>query len=127
MEIKEIVGIHGKNEIIVTADKTAVFFGSGSVEVFATPAMITLMEQTAMESVASLLPEGSVSVGTEVNVKHFKATLPGKKVTCFSRVIQAEGRRIVFEVEAHDLTGLIGKGTHIRAIVDKKLFIDNLK
>jgi len=119
-------GAEGKTEIIVTADKTATAYGSGTVEVYATPAMIALMEQTAMESVAHLIPETAVTVGTEVSVKHFKATLPGKRVSCFSKLILTEGKKLVFEVEAIDESGTIGKGTHTRYIVDKQRFIDNI-
>jgi len=127
MEFEIIPGAKGEKEIIVTADKTAIAYGSGTVEVFATPAMIALMEQTAMESVSSLLPETYVTVGTEVTVKHFNATSPGKRVSCFSKLILTEGKKLVFEVEARDDSGTIGKGTHTRYIVDKQEFIDNLK
>ncbi len=120
-------GIEGKRKIAVTADTTAIAYGSGTVDVYATPAMIALMEQTAMESVAGMLPETHVTVGTEVSVKHFKATLPGKSVICNTRLIQAEGMKLVFEVTASDESGLIGKGTHTRYIVDKQMFIDNLR
>lgn len=120
-------GIEGKKEIVVTADKTAVAYGSGTVEVFATPAMIALMEQTAMESIANLLPENFITVGTEVSVKHFKATLPGKSVTCTSTVVSTEGKKVVFEVMACDNAGIIGKGTHTRYIVDKIDFINTIK
>ena len=126
MEFKLTPGIEGIKEITVTADKTAISYGSGTVEVFATPAMIALMEQTAMESVAHFLPEAYTTVGTEVSVKHFKATLPGKTVKCNSRLIQVEGMKLVFEVTGCDDKGLIGKGTHTRYIVDKHDFIDNL-
>lgn len=127
MEFSISPGIEGRNEIIVTAEKTATAFGSGTVDVFATPAMIALMEQTAMESVSNHLPDGFVTVGTEVSIKHLKATLPGKKVSCNSKLIQSEGRKLLFEVNASDETGMIGSGTHIRYIVDKQMFIDNLK
>jgi len=126
MEFKLTPGIEGIKEITVTSDKTAVAFGSGTLEVFATPAMIALMEQTALESVADRIPEPYVTVGTEVSVKHFKATLPDKTVTCNSMLIQAEGMKLLFEVSANDESGLIGKGTHTRYIVDKHVFIDNL-
>ncbi|MEI8047685.1 MAG: thioesterase family protein [Bacteroidota bacterium] len=126
MESELAKGIEGKKQIIVTADKTAIAFGSGTVEVFATPAMIALMEQTAVESVEKFLPEGFVTVGTEVSVKHFKATLPGKMVSCNSKLIQSQGNKLVFEVFATDEAGMIGKGTHTRYIVDKQIFIDNL-
>ena len=127
MESKLTPGIEGEMEITVTAGLLATAYGSGTVGVFATPAMIALMEQTAMESVAHLLPEGSVTVGTEISVKHFKATLPGKKVLCKSKVILTEGKKIVFEVEASDVNGLIGKGMHTRYIVDKQSFINKLE
>jgi fluoroacetyl-CoA thioesterase len=120
-------GIEGKKEIVVTTDKTATAYGSGTVEVFATPAMIALMEQTAMESVAPSLPFGYVTVGTEVSVKHFRATLPGKTVICNSKLIQSEGNKLVFEVMVNDRTGLIGKGIHSRYIVDKQMFTESLK
>lgn len=127
MEILISTGIEGKIEITVTNEKTATAFGSGTVDVFATPAMIALMEQTAMKSVASLLPMGFVTVGTEVSVKHFKATLPGRTVTCYSKLVESEGKKLVFEVIAYDESGLIGKGSHTRYIVDKQSFINNIK
>jgi fluoroacetyl-CoA thioesterase len=126
MEFNISPGIEGRKEIIVSPEKTAIAYGSGTVEVFATPAMIALMEQTAMESVANLLDEKFITVGTEVSVKHFKATLPGKVVSCHSQLIESEGKKLVFEVSASDVEGLIGKGIHTRYIVDKQQFIDNL-
>ena len=127
MELTISTGIEGKKEIVVKAENTATAYGSGTVDVYATPAMIALMEQTAMESVAALLPEAYVTVGTEVSIKHFKATLPGSKVTCHSKLIESEGKKLIFEVLASDESGLIGKGIHARYIVDKQVFIDNIK
>jgi predicted thioesterase len=120
-------GIEGRKEIVVKAENLATAFGSGTVEVFATPAMIALMEQTAMESVSAYLPSGLVSVGTEVSVKHFKATLPGKTVVCLSKLLSVDDKKLVFEVVANDEKGTIGKGIHTRYIVDKQLFIYNLQ
>ena len=119
-------GIEGKKEILVTSDKLATAFGSGTVDVYATPAMIALMEQTALESVSGFLPEGFVTVGTEVSVKHLKATLLGKKVVCSSKLISIDDRKLIFEVVANDEKGLIGKGLHTRYMVDKQLFVNNL-
>lgn len=127
MELNLTPGIEGFKEIVVSADKTAIAYGSGTVEVYATPAMIALVEQTSMESVAKFLPEGFVTVGTEVSIKHLKATLPGKTVICRSKLIASDGKKLVFEVVANDESGLIGKGTHTRYIINKQLFIDNLK
>lgn len=121
-----VPGVEGRKESVVTNATLATVIGSGLVDVYATPAMIALMEQTAMESVAHMLPETMVTVGTEVIVKHIKATLPGRSVCCFSKLILTEGNKLVFEVYVNDESGLIGKGTHTRYIVDKKAFISNL-
>jgi len=120
-------GIEGNKTLEVTFKETALAYGSGTIEVFATPAMIALMEQTAMESVANLVPEGFVTVGTEVSVKHLKATLPGKVIHCSSKLVFSEGRKLVFEVFASDDSGIVGKGTHTRYVVDKQSFLSNLR
>lgn len=127
MEISLATGIEGTKEITVTADKTAIAYCSGTLEIFATPSMIALMEQTAMESVASFLRDPYVTVGTEVSVKHFKPTLPGSLVTFRSRLSQVDGMKLIFEVEASDTNGLIGKGIHKRYIVNGKAFIENIR
>lgn len=119
-------GISGNSKIIVTAEDTAAKYGSGLIEVFATPAMIGLMENTAQLSVQQLLPEGAITVGTEVNIKHIKATPVGMEVKCESRLIKIEGKKLVFEVLAWDEIALIGSGLHTRYIVDAKKFMENL-
>jgi len=119
-------GIEGIREIVVADEHIATAFGSGTLSVFATPSMIALMEQTAMESVAEFLSETDATVGTEVNIRHLKASLPGTKVRCTSLLISAEGRKLIFEVSASDETGFIGKGTHTRYIIDKQMFINNI-
>ena len=89
-------GIKGKKEITVTLDKTAKAMGSGTMDVFATPAMIALMENTAFESVASELDEGSGTVGTALDIKHVSATPVGMKVTCESELVKVDGRALTF-------------------------------
>ena len=121
------VGIEGRKQIIVTADRLATAYCSGTLEVFATPAMIAMMEQTAMDSVALHLAEGQSTVGTEVSIKHLKATLRGKIVTSYSKLTQIEGKKLVFEVEASDEKGLIGKGTHTRYVVNIEEFFNRIK
>ncbi|OPZ97029.1 MAG: Fluoroacetyl-CoA thioesterase [Bacteroidetes bacterium ADurb.Bin408] len=119
-------GIRGELSIIVTEKDTAARYGSGLIEVFATPAMIGLMEATAQQSVMSHLPPGSITLGTEVNIKHLKATPIGKKVICYSELKVVDGRRLEFSVQAFDEEGEIGCGTHTRFIVDKEKFINKL-
>ena len=114
-------------EKVVTADDTASKYGSGLLEVFATPAMIALMEKTSMELVSPFLSEGQNTVGTEVSIKHFKATSVGSKVQCKACLTKFEGRRLVFEVSARDEEGEIGLGTHTRYIIDNEIFMSKLK
>ena len=116
------VGIKGRKEIVVTKEKTAKSMCSGALDVFATPAMIALMENTAFESVADLLDPGCGTVGTALNVKHVSATPVGMKVTCETELIQVDGRALTFSVKAYDEAGLIGEGEHERFIIFEEKF-----
>ena len=115
-------GIKGTKKIMVTNENTAKTMGSGTLDVFATPAMIALMENTAYESVAAELEEGSGTVGTALNVKHVAATPVGMKVTCETELIKVDGRSLTFSVKAFDEKGLIGEGEHERFIVFNEKF-----
>jgi predicted thioesterase len=115
-------GLKGHQEMTVTADYTAKAMGSGSLDVFATPAMIALMEKTAFSSVQEYLEEGSGTVGTKVDIEHVSASPLGMKITCDSELVEVQDRKLVFTVEAHDETGLIGKGTHERFIINNEKF-----
>lgn len=115
-------GIKGHQELTVTQELTAKNMGSGVMDVFATPAMLALMEKTAFTSVAEYLNEGCGSVGTKVDIEHVASSPVGMKITCDSELVEVEGRKLVFKVEAYDEKGLIGKGTHERFIVENKKF-----
>ena len=115
-------GIKGTKEITVTNENTAKTMGSGTLDVFATPAMIAIMENTAYESVTAELEEGSGTVGTALNVKHVAATPVGMKVTCETELIKVDGRALTFSVKAFDEKGLIGEGEHERFIVFNEKF-----
>ena len=127
MEFNIPTGIRHSLEQSVLQEHSALYFGSGSVDVFATPAMIAFMEKCAMESVLHHLPEGHTTVGTEVNIKHLKATPVGAKVRAESYLNYNDGKKLFFEVHAWDEKGMIGIGTHTRFIVEKNRFIDKLK
>lgn len=126
MEFELNPGLKGRIEITVQAKDTAKAYGSGLVEVFATPAMVALMEVAASDSVQALLPSGLVTVGTEVNIKHIKATALAKKVWAVSELLTVEGRKLSFLIEAYDESGKIGFGRHTRYIVDEKKFMSEL-
>lgn len=118
-----VEGLKGQQEIIVTEEVTAQQVGSGTLPVFATPAMVSLMENTAYKSVAEYLEEGCGTVGTLMNVSHVAATPVGMKVTCETELIKVDGRALTFSVKAYDEAGLIGEGTHNRFIIMEEKFL----
>lgn len=121
------IGIKGHQELTVTAENTARAMGSGELEVFATPAMIALIEQTAWRSVAPHLAPGEGTVGTMLDVAHTAATPVGMKVRCETELIQADRRRLVFRARLSDETGPIGEGTHERFIVQNERFLQKAR
>ncbi len=115
-------GIKGYKEITVTKELTAISLGSGDLEVYATPAMIALMEETASESVKPRLEAGQGSVGTCIAIKHLAATPIGMRVRCESELVEVDGRRLVFHITAYDEKDKIGEGTHERFIISNDKF-----
>ena len=115
-------GIKGTRTVTVNEENTAKAMGSGTLEVFATPALIALMEETCWRSVANELEEGSGTVGTLLEIKHTAPTPVGMKVTCESTLTEVDGRRLVFEVIARDAKGVVGEGKHERFIIQNEKF-----
>ena len=120
------IGASHTAEKLVEERNTAAYMGSGIVQVFATPAMILLMELAARNAVQGYLPEGSTTVGTLVNIKHVAATPLGAKVSASAVLKEIDGRKLTFEIEATDEKGIIGKGVHERAIIDVERFMARL-
>ena len=116
-------GIKGHHEQTVTPAMSAARVGSGLVDVFATPMLVALVEQTCYESVLPHLDEGQGTVGTLVNVSHLSATPIGKRVWCDSELTEVDRRRLVFSVKAYDEAGLIGEGTHERFVIDTEKYM----
>ena len=117
------VGIKGEARDVVTDLNTAVAYGNTVVNVYASPAMIGLMEKAALSSVLPFLGEGMTTVGTRFEVKHLAATPVGLNVTARSTLVEIEGKRLLFEVEAWDDVEQIGKGIHERFIVKLEGFL----
>ena len=110
-------------DLTVSEKDTALAMGSGGLEVFATPAMIALMENAAF---TLLKNDGSDSVRTEMNVKHTRACLTGSKVYATAKVTSVNGNWVNFEVAAFDEKGEIGNGVHTRYIIDAQKFMAKL-
>ncbi len=120
------IGLKYQSRVVVSEDNTALNLGSGDMEVFATPAMIALMENAAMNAVASSLAEGATTVGTMMRSSHVKASAVGATITAEAELVAVEGRRLTFTVKAWDEMGTIGEGEHERFIVDRERFLSKL-
>ncbi|MDE7305016.1 MAG: thioesterase family protein [Alistipes sp.] len=120
-------GLSATSRTTVTAADTAAAMGSGDLPVFATPALVALMEHAAMTAVAAELPEGATTVGAEMNTTHIKPSGLGAEIVASAVVTQVDGRKIVFTVAARDGEGPIGEGTHVRFVVDRERFMAKVK
>lgn len=126
MEFNIPVGNRHTLEMTVEVKDTAAHYGSGLIEVFATPAMVGLMEGTAQTGIQPYLPEDYITIGIEINVKHLKATPVGMKVFCESILTSVDGKKLMFEIKTWDEKGDIGTATHIRHIVEALKFMEKL-
>jgi predicted thioesterase len=104
-------------EVTAIVDDSLVVKHVGGAGVLSTPSMIGLMERAGIQAVQAHLPEGHTTVGFEVNVKHIAATPKGKKVTARAELLEIDGRKLRFKIEAHDEDKKVGEGTHRRAII----------
>ena len=124
MELTAVqVGLKNTVSEEVTEEKTAQAMGSGSLPVYATPAMTCLMEKAATEAVEALVPEGWTTVGISLHMAHTAATPVGLTVRAEAEVTAVEGRKIIFTVRAYDDQGEIGVGSHERFAVAKEKFL----
>lgn len=122
MEFTLYPGLKAEVRRKVTLDITARHLGSGNVDVLATPAMIALMEQAAVQAVDPLLPPGYKTVGVAVDVKHIAPTPVGLEVRAIAELLEVDGRKLLFKVEAYDEREKVGEGFHRRVIIDVEQF-----
>lgn len=106
-----------------TEDNTAIKLGSGKSPVYATPALVALMENAAINACDPQLPEGYSTVGIAMNVKHVAATPIGLTVTAKATLIEQDRKKLTFKIEAHDDAGLVGEATHERFIIESAPFL----
>ena len=123
MEYDALKGLHNSVTLVVEHKDTAAVYGSGALEVFATPAMIALMEKTCLESVSDKIGEGNTTVGIAVNIKHVRASPVGSTIRCEAELVEVDRRRLVFEVKCSEGDTLVGEGIHERFVVDSEKFM----
>ena len=121
------IGASSERVVTVTREMTVAHFHDEMPEVFGTPIMIYHMEVTASDAIVPHLPEGWVSVGVVVNVKHLAATPVGMKVTLRAQVVEVADHTITFSVEAYDEVEKIGEGIHVRALVEMSRFMKRME
>lgn len=119
-------GLTYKSTTIVSNENSALTMGSGNLPVFATPAMVALMENATMLAVADALPEGFTTVGSEMNVRHIKPSPVGAQITAVALLTAVEGRKLTFDVSAYDGEEQIGAGVHVRFMVDIERFMNKI-
>ena len=123
IEYDTLKGLRHTEWLVVLPQDTAAVYGSGALEVFATPAMIALMEKTCLMSVCDKIGEGNTTVGIAVNIKHLKASPVGSTIRCVAELVEVDRRRLVFSVKCFENETLIGEGIHERFVVDSAKFM----
>ncbi len=118
------MGTRGEITETVTEEMTAIAVGSGTLQVFGTPAVAALMEKTAYTSVIDQLEPGTNSVGARTEMDHLAPTPLGSEVTCVTELTDIDRRVLTFEFSVRDAVGEIAKGRHTRVIVDTAKFLD---
>ncbi|MGD8404630.1 MAG: thioesterase family protein [Anaerolineales bacterium] len=119
-------GLSTEVEQIVGKAETAVHMGSGSLAVYATPALVALMENAAVRALEGYLPHGHTTVGGQIDVRHLEATPVGMKVHAHAELIEVQGRKITFRIQAWDEVELIGEANHIRFLIEEETFMDKV-
>ena len=118
------IGLKGKVSTSVEREDTAQEVGSGSLLVYATPCMVALMEGAACDAINEAIPDGKTSVGIELNISHVSATPVGLEVYAEAELTAIDKNILTFKIAAYDESGLIGEGSHKRAVVTTQKFLE---
>ena len=112
------IGMTAEKVVTVTSEMTVGHFVANMPQVYATPMMILHMEMASGSAISRHLPNGFVSVGMDVKVRHLAATPVGRTVRAIARVVEIDRKSVVFDVEVWDGDRKIGDGTHRRGVVN---------
>lgn len=126
-EIDTLKGLRHSEQLVVEHKDTAAVYGSGALEVFATPAMIALMEKTCLMGVCDKIGTGNTTVGIAVNIRHLKASPVGATIRCEAELIEVDRRRLVFAVKCYEADALVGEGIHERFVVESEKFMSKFQ
>lgn len=120
-------GIKGTQTVVVTQELTAQVMKSGTLSVYATPAMVALMEETAYKSVEPYLEAGEGTVGSAMSMKHLAPSVLGATILCESELTEVDGRKLTFHLIVKDKDVIVGEGEHVRFIIQEEKFLEKAK
>ena len=120
-------GIRGTQTVVVTQELTAQVMKSGTLPVYATPAMVALMEETAYKSVEPYLETGEGTVGSAMSMKHLAPSVLGATIQCESELTEVDGRRLTFHLIVKDGDVIVGEGEHVRFVIQEEKFLEKAK
>jgi fluoroacetyl-CoA thioesterase len=116
-------GLSAEVELIISENETAAHLGSGSLAVYATPALVALMENAAVRALEGHLPPEHTTVGGHIDVRHLAATPVQMKVRAHAELVEVQGRKLIFHIQAWDEVELIGEASHMRFLIEEKAFV----
>ena len=120
-------GLSAESRTLVNETNTAIQFGSGSLAVYATPALVALMENAAVRALEGHLQSGYSTVGGQIDVRHLAATPVGIEVRAQADLVEVQGRKLTFRIQAWDAVELIGEANHIRFLIEDESFMAKVK
>jgi len=120
-------GLSGEAAITVSDSETAANLGSGSISVYATPAMVALMENAAVRAVEGHMTPGQTTVGSQIDVRHTAATPVRMQVRAKAELVEVQGRKLTFRIQVWDEVEQVGEATHVRYIVEEDKFMDRVR
>jgi len=121
------VGLMGYQELVVSERALASFAGNVGVDVLSTHRVVLLMEMAARNAMLGRIPEGKITLGTRIDIRHFAAAPPGAQVRAEARLTAVEGRRLFFQVAAYDQFEKLAEGENEHIIVSLEGFKNRLQ